>query len=223
MASIMHVVNAAVGAVKKTYQNVWSGSADRTKQGKKSAMRHFDKYCESVQLPAFENWTKEQARGYLTVAMMQEFGGYLCVATNFDNDDFLKRDTALQYFSGVKMVLSTKYAKEFKNSTDVREKAIFDAFFDDKEMEDWNSSCRNGISQIISTRNILGGEAIVSKAPHVGKYYYLLLLLVKRTPPMCLRVLIRRCCAALLVVAAILCTVLLCCCMPHVFTSLPHL
>ena len=82
MASIMHVVNAAVGAVKKTYQNVWSGSADRTKQGKKSAMRHFDKYCESVQLPAFENWTKEQARGYLTVAMMQEFGGYLCVATN---------------------------------------------------------------------------------------------------------------------------------------------
>ena len=181
MASIMHVVNAAVGAVKKTYQNVWSGSADRTKQGKKSAMRHFDKYCESVQLPAFENWTKEQARGYLTVAMMQEFGGYLCVATNFDNDDFLKRDTALQYFSGVKMVLSTKYAKEFKNSTDVREKAIFDAFFDDKEMEGWNSSCRNGISQIISTRNILGGEAIVSKAPHVGKYYYLLLLLVKRS------------------------------------------
>jgi hypothetical protein len=155
--------------------------------------------------------------------MMQEFGGYLCVATNFDNEDFLKRDTALQYFSGVKMVLSTKYAKEFKASTDVRERAIFDAFFDDKDMEEWNSSCRNGISQIISTRNILGGEAIVSKAPHVGKYYYLLLLLVKRTPPMCLRVLIRRCCAALLVVAAILCTVLLCCCMPHVFTSLPHL
>ena len=45
MASIMQVVKAAVGAVKKSYQNVWIGSADRTKQGKKKAMKHFEGGC----------------------------------------------------------------------------------------------------------------------------------------------------------------------------------
>lgn len=144
-------------------------SADSSNQGKRAALKHFNKYLETVQILPFDQWTKEVALQNLTVEMMQEFGGYLCVATSFENDDFLRRDIALQYFSAVKMVLHTKYAKEFKASTKLREKAIYDAMFEDKAREEWNGACRNGICQIISTRNILGGEAIVSKAPHLGK------------------------------------------------------
>jgi hypothetical protein len=169
-ASVFAATAGAVALLNRTYEKVWGGSASKTIKGKETATKHFNKFLLSVGVEQELNqWTIRTARDILSIEFIQMFGGYISEATSFDTGDLLMRDTALQYFSGVKTVLVHMFARKFKESSDVLDQRMFNAFFEEKVIEEWNSKCRAGISQIISSRCIENGTVITTKAPHLGK------------------------------------------------------
>jgi hypothetical protein len=170
-AMLQAVAAGILNAASRQYEKVWKGGAQKTKEGKKTAMKHFNKYLASKNIEEpFEEWTLEEARRYINMDLMQQYGGYLCEATNFDTGDLIMRDTALQYFSGMKMSLIEKWEKKFKFSQMPNDVRLYQSFFEEKTVEDWNAACRAGIDQIISERCIMGGQCIVTKAPNLGMW-----------------------------------------------------
>ena len=85
--------------------------------------------------------------------LFRQFGTYLITVAKTKGGRMLKRDTAVDYFSGVTMVLKNRFKRN----------VIFSS------TETWNSNVRYDILKLVTTRCIVAGVEVNEKSKGVGR------------------------------------------------------
>jgi hypothetical protein len=125
------------------------GFANSTVRAKESAMIHFSTYLRTKSLDYLtmteDNLCKE--------TLFRQFGTYLISVAKTKGGKLLKRDTAVDYCSGVTQVLKKRLKKN----------VIFSA------TETWNSDVRYDILKLVTTRCVVAGVVVKEKSKGVGR------------------------------------------------------
>jgi hypothetical protein len=126
------------------------GIADSTVRAKASAMVHFISFLKTKQI----DYTTMNEEELCVESLFRQFGTYLITTARVKKTGkLLKRDTAVDYFSGVVQVLK----KRFKRN---------DIF---KTTEVWCSEVRYDILKLVARRCITDGIEVKEKSKGVGR------------------------------------------------------
>ena len=125
------------------------GFAKSTVRAKAAAMVHFATYLRTKNL----DYLSMSEEDLCKETLFRQFGTYLITVAKTKGGRMLKRDTAVDYFSGVTMILK----KRFKRNV------IFSS------TETWNSDVRYDILKLVTTRCIVAGVEVKEKSKGVGR------------------------------------------------------